>query len=128
MQRSNSSRQQAGDQKESGQELRVRLDHMLRDLTPTQRIDLAMVLMAEGVAELRQADPSSRNMDYVPGVLPLLQISRMYAIGQRRIYALVHSGEIPSIRLGNRFLLRPETVEAWLISQESSAGDAARPD
>ena len=118
-------RQRPGRTDESGQELRVRMDRSLRDLTAEQRIDLAMVLMAEGVAELRQADPSASNRGHAPGVLPLLQVGRMYAIGQRRLYALVQSGEIPSIRLGNRLLLRPETVEAWLVKQESSNGDAS---
>lgn len=113
---------------ESGQDLRVRLDHVLRGLTPTQRIDLAMVLMAEGVTALRgRAPDASRSGQSPPPIegaafLKIEEAARRYPIGQRRLYHLVREGEIPSITLGRRLLVRAECIEEWLRKQEVTKG------
>lgn len=44
--------------------------------------------------------------------------ARRYPIGRDPLRRLVATGEIPSIRLGRRILVRTERIREWLISQE----------
>jgi excisionase family DNA binding protein len=45
--------------------------------------------------------------------------ARRYPIGRDRLRKLVAEGEIPSIRLGRRILVRVERIAEWMAAQEA---------
>lgn len=50
-------------------------------------------------------------------VLSPVQVAARYPIGLKRLRRLCAKGEIPSLRLDRRILIRPDDVETWLASQ-----------
>ena len=55
-------------------------------------------------------------------LLSVKDLQQRLGIGKDAAYALVASGEIPSIRLGESARLirvRPSTLDAWLVEQEA---------
>lgn len=53
--------------------------------------------------------------------LKIPDAAKRYPIGHVRLGRLIRAGEIAHLRLGRRILVRPEAVEAWLLSQERDA-------
>ena len=41
-------------------------------------------------------------------------ITRVTGLGKNRVYDLLHSGDIPSIKAGNRFLVPDSVLDQWL--------------
>lgn len=56
--------------------------------------------------------------------LPPKQVCKIIPIGERRLYALVRENRIPHVRLGKRILVRPESVQEWLRSQEVGVNES----
>jgi excisionase family DNA binding protein len=55
--------------------------------------------------------------DYAPARTPLLRVNEvaaLLAIGRRTVYTLVHAGELPAVRVGERLRFRPEEIDAYL--------------
>jgi excisionase family DNA binding protein len=42
-------------------------------------------------------------------------------ISRTKLYEFISSGELPSVKLGKRRLVRPEALDAWLTSKEQRA-------
>lgn len=59
----------------------------------------------------------------VPGELPLLisvpEAARLLGVGPSLGWTLVHSGELPSVRLGRRVLVPRAALERLVITQET---------
>ena len=45
------------------------------------------------------------------------EAAKQLHIGRTRMYALLKSGEIPSIRVGRKILIPTRVLEAWLCKQ-----------
>ena len=54
-------------------------------------------------------------------VLTVEEVMKVLRIGRRAAYAGVRSGQIPSIRVGRRFLGPVTFVERMLVGEQSSA-------
>ena len=54
-------------------------------------------------------------------VLTVEEVMKVLGIGRRAAYAGVRSGQIPSIRVGRRFLVPVTFVERMLVGEQSSA-------
>jgi excisionase family DNA binding protein len=59
--------------------------------------------------------PASDELLDIPALKQRLKLSRSL------IYKLIGSGEIPTIKIGKRRLVRPEAVSAWLASKGQRA-------
>ena len=49
-----------------------------------------------------------------PLTLTVSQTAKRLQIGKNQVYELIHAGDLPAIRLGNRFLVVAELLEEWL--------------
>lgn len=56
--------------------------------------------------------------------LPPKEVCKRVPIGQRRLYGLVRDNKIPHVKLGKRILVRPESVQEWLRSQEVGVNES----
>ena len=54
-------------------------------------------------------------------VLTVEEVMKVLGIGRRAAYAGVRSGQIPSIRVGRRFLVPVTFVERMLVGEQPSA-------
>lgn len=49
------------------------------------------------------------------------EASKASGISRTKLYEFISSGELPSVKLGKRRLIRPEALDAWLVSKERQA-------
>jgi excisionase family DNA binding protein len=50
------------------------------------------------------------------------QAARTAGLGRTLLYSLITSGELPSVKIGKRRLIRVEALARWLASQEQPGG------
>lgn len=60
------------------------------------------------------AEPEAPRQEW----LTVPQAARRYPITAAQLYRLVREGEIPHMPRGNRYLLRPQAIEEYLLSLE----------
>ena len=46
------------------------------------------------------------------------EAAKMLSISPRMVHLLVHKGELPSVKIGNRRLFRPESLKEWVSERE----------
>lgn len=44
------------------------------------------------------------------------------SISEYKLYAMLREGKIPHVKIGSKYLLRRDTLEAWMRKQEQEAG------
>ena len=49
-----------------------------------------------------------------PGFMTVMEVAKVMRVSKMTVYRLVHSGEIPSVRLGRSFRIAKKDVEAYL--------------
>ncbi len=54
-----------------------------------------------------------------PIAISINEAARLAGVGRTRIYQALGYGELPSIKLGRRRLIRVAAVEAWLAKHEA---------
>jgi hypothetical protein len=74
--------------------------------------------------EARQAGASALEL------LTVHEAALRYPIGLKRLYALIHARQIahiaqPGPRGREKFFLRPQAIEAWLLAQERTQGGSS---
>lgn len=52
--------------------------------------------------------------------LPIKKAAEAFGISYTRIYEAVTNGDLPAIRFGTRWLVKPDDVEAWIVSNGTS--------
>ena len=52
--------------------------------------------------------------------LPIKKAAAAFGIGYTRIYEAVTTGDLPAIRFGTRWLVKPEDVETWIVTVGTS--------
>jgi excisionase family DNA binding protein len=52
----------------------------------------------------------------VPEALSVRQFQQVYGIGHSKVYALIKSGELRAVKVGDRTLIRKVDADAWLAS------------
>jgi len=57
-----------------------------------------------------------------PLVLSVEACARVTGLGRTKLYEALATGELPSLKIGRRRLIRVATLEAWLASLERQAG------
>ena len=50
----------------------------------------------------------------IPKLLNVKELATQLNVSQQCIYNMLHENKIPHVRLGCRYLFRPEQVEEWL--------------
>lgn len=59
--------------------------------------------------------------------LGLKDAARLHGVGYQRLWGAVKAEELPALRVGTRWLVRPEDVETYLHSiGEANAAEKAR--
>ena len=43
--------------------------------------------------------------------------ARLMGVGKNRVYAMAKSGQIPVLKVGNRYIIPKSTFEEWLAKQ-----------
>lgn len=51
-------------------------------------------------------------------VLTIPEVARKLRIGKNTVYKMLNSGEIPSVRCGNRWRIPAKALENWLINHD----------
>lgn len=51
------------------------------------------------------------------GALSVRETAKYLSLGRTTVYALINSGELATIKLGRRRLIKTESINAWLIAQ-----------
>jgi excisionase family DNA binding protein len=57
--------------------------------------------------------------------LSVREAAALAGVGRTILYAAVGSGELPSLKVGRRRLIRIESLEAWLKSLETETSASA---
>ena len=52
------------------------------------------------------------------------EVARLVGVSRSKIYELLRAGRLPSLRIGDRRLVRRSAIEAFLASLESPADEA----
>lgn len=52
--------------------------------------------------------------------LPIKKAAEAFGVSYTRIYGAVTDGELPAVRFGTRWLVKPDDVEAWITSNGTS--------
>ncbi len=55
-----------------------------------------------------------------------IEAAEAIGIGRSKVYELLASGELPSIRIGGSVRVPVDALRAWIDRQLADAGDAAR--
>ena len=55
----------------------------------------------------------------------VVEAAEMLSLGRSKTYALVQSGEIPSVRIGGAVRIPVDALHAWLRQQVADAGISA---
>ncbi|MEM9355836.1 MAG: helix-turn-helix domain-containing protein [Pseudomonadota bacterium] len=53
-----------------------------------------------------------------PMAVPPAEAARLANVGRTKIYEAIGSGELPSLKIGRRRLIRIEALREWLLSAE----------
>lgn len=61
-------------------------------------------------------------MSASPELVNIPDAARMASISRSKLYEFIGSGELPTVKLGTRRLIRLETLRAWIASKEMQAG------
>jgi excisionase family DNA binding protein len=54
--------------------------------------------------------------------LTVAEVAKVMRVSKMTVYRLVHSGELPAVRVGRSFRVRPEAVHAYLETAYFDAG------
>lgn len=69
-------------------------------------------------------------MDEVAGMTKLLltpaEVAEALGIGRTRVYALIGTGHIPSIRIGGSVRVPVDSLKAWVTQQAAEGATATR--
>lgn len=52
--------------------------------------------------------------------LPIKKAAAAFGISYSTIYKAVTEGDLPAIRFGTRWLVKPDDVEAWIVGNGTS--------
>lgn len=61
-----------------------------------------------------QAEPQSRAEHLTRATLTVEETAKVLGVGRNQVYAAIHQGDIPAIRLGRRFLIPIARLEEKL--------------
>lgn len=50
------------------------------------------------------------------------EAARLACISRSKLYEFIGAGELPTVKIGKRRLVRVETLRAWIASKERRAG------
>ena len=56
-----------------------------------------------------------------PEALGVADAATMIGIGRVKLYQIINSGELPTVKIGDRRLIRVEALRNWLASKEKRA-------
>jgi excisionase family DNA binding protein len=82
----------------------------------------------EGVGPQRSKSVGGRRASDVSPVLAdtqfltVAEVAKVMRVSKMTVYRLVHSGELPAVRVGRSFRVRPEAVHAYLGTAYFDAG------
>jgi excisionase family DNA binding protein len=71
-----------------------------------------------GVVE-EPPSPSTNGSERLPEVLKVREAAKLAGVSPAKMYDLVNRGEIKSIAIGSRRLIRTETIRAYLLENEA---------
>lgn len=52
-------------------------------------------------------------------ILTVPEVAKWLRVGQRKVYAMAHAGQLPCVRLGKFILFRRGAIKAWLREREN---------
>lgn len=55
-----------------------------------------------------------------PLLLSLAQAAKTINVCERTVWTLVHSGDLPHVRIGRRVLISRAAIESWIADKESN--------
>ena len=62
-----------------------------------------------------------------PGLLEAEDVAALLGVPRRFVYELVRRGELPAVRIGQRYVrFRSEALDEWIASRESSRVTGSR--
>ena len=56
-----------------------------------------------------------------PEALSVADAATMIGIGRVKLYQIINSGELPTVKIGDRRLIRVEALRSWLAAKEKRA-------
>jgi len=72
----------------------------------------------EGVPRVDQAETSTR-------FLTVMEVANLMRVSKMTVYRLLHSGELPGLRVGRSFRVSDAALEAYLRSAATETGRSA---
>jgi excisionase family DNA binding protein len=86
--------------------------------TPTNRINPPVSDAHKDRLSLLASTPAATRPDRL---LAAADVAELLGVRERFVYALARRGELPTVRLGDRYVrFRPEALWAWLEQREST--------
>jgi excisionase family DNA binding protein len=84
---------------------------------PNQLIQQLAQQMAQALLQQQQLQPK-RNRKNTLTVKEALEEVFENSISEYKLYAMLREGKIPHVKIGSKYLLRRDTLEAWMRQQE----------
>ncbi|MGF9821427.1 helix-turn-helix domain-containing protein [Brevibacillus agri] len=88
-----------------------------RQPDPNQLIQQLAQQMAQALLQQQQLQPE-RNRKNTLTVKEALEEVFENSISEYKLYAMLREGKIPHVKIGSKYLLRRDTLEAWMRQQE----------
>lgn len=66
----------------------------------------------------------ARAVEYLPAAFRVEDAAKHVGISRSKLYGLIKNGEIASLLVGGRRLVRRETLETFLLKQEQRSTEA----
>jgi excisionase family DNA binding protein len=57
-------------------------------------------------------------MTELPELLYVSEVAEILRCSRWKVYDMINRGELPVIRIGSKFRIKRDTLEAWLTQQE----------
>lgn len=88
---------------------------------PNQLIQQLAQEMAQALLQQQQVQPAENKRNTLT-VKEALEEVFENSISQFKLYEMIRKNAIPHVRIGQKILLRRDTLEAWMRQQEQGAG------
>ncbi|MED4754610.1 helix-turn-helix domain-containing protein [Brevibacillus choshinensis] len=88
---------------------------------PNQLIQQLAQQMAQALIQQQQGQPVQTRRNTLT-VKEALEEVFENSISEYKLYSMLRAGTIPHVKIGSKYLLRRDTLEAWMRQQELGAG------